>query len=91
MVTNTTVLTQLGTFYVAKLIVAYLFKIKLLNTILSQLNQIHVLTPSVLKICLNVDKKDQLDVTFCILYFSSNSCSTCFGQPCAHHQEPTTA
>ena len=38
-----------------------------------------------------VDKKNQLDVTFCILYFSSNSCSTCFGQPCAHHQEPTTA
>jgi hypothetical protein len=30
-------------------------------------------------------------VTFCILYFSSNSCSTCFGQPCAHHQELTTA
>ena len=39
----------------------------------------------------NVDKKNQLDVTFCILYFSSNSCSTCFGQPCAHHQELTTA
>jgi hypothetical protein len=37
-----------------------------------------------------VDKKN-LDVTFCILYFSSNSCSTCFGQPCAHHQELTTA
>ena len=37
-----------------------------------------------------VDKKNQLDVTFCILYFSSNSCSTCFGQPCAHHQELTT-
>ena len=36
-------------------------------------------------------KKHQLDVTFCILYFSSNSCSTCFGQPCAHHQELTTA
>jgi len=33
----------------------------------------------------SVDKKNQLDVTFCILYFSSNSCSTCFGQPCAHH------
>ena len=32
-----------------------------------------------------------VDVTFCILYFSSNSCSTCFGQPCAHHQELTTA
>ena len=31
-----------------------------------------------------VDKKNQLDVTFCILYLSSNSCSTCFGQPCAH-------
>ena len=31
------------------------------------------------------------DVTFCILYFYSNSCSTCFGQPCAHHQELTTA
>ena len=38
-----------------------------------------------------VDKKNQLDVTFCILYFFSNSCSTCFGQPCAHHQELTTA
>jgi len=40
---------------------------------------------------LSVDKKNQLDVTFCILYFSSNCCSTCFGQPCAHHQELTTA
>jgi len=39
----------------------------------------------------SVDKKNQLDVTFCILYFSSNSCSTCFGKPCAHHQELTTA
>ena len=39
----------------------------------------------------SVDKKNQLDVTFCILYFSSNSCSTCFGQACAHHQELTTA
>ena len=42
-------------------------------------------------IVLCVDKKIQLDVNFCILYFSSNSCSTCFGQPCAHHQELTTA
>ena len=42
-------------------------------------------------LCFSVDKKNQLDVTFCILYFSSNSCSTCFGQPCAHHQELTTA
>ena len=40
---------------------------------------------------MSVDKKNQLDVTFCILYFSSNSCSTCFGKPCAHHQELTTA
>ena len=40
---------------------------------------------------ISVDKKIQLDVTFSILYFSSNSCSTCFGQPCAHHQELTTA
>ena len=39
----------------------------------------------------SMDKENQLDVTFCILYFSSNSCSTCFGQPCAHHQELTTA
>ena len=39
----------------------------------------------------SVDKKNQLDVTFCILYFSSNSCSTCFGQLCAHHQELRTA
>ena len=38
-----------------------------------------------------VDKKNQLDVTFYILYFSSNSCSTCFGQPCAHYQQLTTA
>ena len=38
-----------------------------------------------------VDKKNQLNITFCILYFSSYSCSTCFGQPCAHHQELTTA
>jgi hypothetical protein len=38
----------------------------------------------------SVDKKNQPYVTFCILYFSSNSCSTCFGQPCAH-QELTTA
>ena len=34
--------------------------------------------------------QDQQDVNFCILHFSSNSCSTCFGQPCAHHQELTT-
>jgi len=39
----------------------------------------------------SVDKKNQLDVTFWILYFSSNCCSTCFRQPCAHHQELTTA
>ena len=39
----------------------------------------------------SVDEKNQLDVTFCILYFSSNSCSTCFGQPYAHHQELMTA
>ena len=38
-----------------------------------------------------VDKENQLDVTFCILYFSSNSCATCFDQPCAHHQDLTTA
>ena len=37
----------------------------------------------------NEGKKNQLDVTFCILYLSCNSCSTCFGQPCAHHQELT--
>jgi hypothetical protein len=43
------------------------------------------------RINLRVDKKNQLDVTFCILYFSSNSCSTCFGEPCAHRQELTTA
>ena len=39
----------------------------------------------------SVDKRNQLDVTFCILYFSSNSCSTFFVQPCAHHQVLTTA
>jgi len=39
----------------------------------------------------SVDKKNQLDVTFCILYYSSNSYSIYFGQPCAHHQKLTTA
>jgi len=39
----------------------------------------------------SVDKKTQIDGTFCILYFSSNSCSACLGQSCAHHQELTTA
>jgi hypothetical protein len=34
-------------------------------------------------------KKNQLDVTFCILYFSSNSCLTRYRQTCAH--ELTTA
>ena len=43
------------------------------------------------KLLFGMDKKNQLDVTFCILYFSSNICSTCFGQPCVHHQELTTA
>ena len=51
------------------------------------LNRMHCVKCSVN----SMDKKNQLDVTFCILYFSSNSCSTCFGQPCAHHQELTTA
>ena len=45
----------------------------------------------ILQFYIRVDKKNQLDVTFCTLYFSTNSCSTCFGQPCAHHQELTTA
>ena len=39
----------------------------------------------------SVDEKNQLVVTFCILYFSYNNCSTCSGQPCAHHQKLTTA
>ena len=39
----------------------------------------------------SVDNKTLLYVTFCILYFSSNNCSTCFGQPRAHHQQLTTA
>jgi len=46
---------------------------------------------SILNDSKDADKKNQLDVTCCIFYFSSNSCSTCFGQPCAHHQELTTA
>jgi len=48
-------------------------------------------TQPLIEMSTSVDKKNQLDVTFCILYVSSNSCSTCFGQPCAHHQELTTA
>ena len=46
---------------------------------------------NIIRAIISVNKKNQLDVTFCILYFSSASCSTCFGQPCAHHQELTTA
>ena len=38
----------------------------------------------------SVYKKDQLDDNFVFFISSSNSCSTCFGQPCAHHQELTT-
>ena len=37
----------------------------------------YVVVPTI--VSFSVDKKNQLDVTFCILYFSSNSCSTCFG------------
>jgi hypothetical protein len=54
MIINTTILTPLSRFYVTKLIVAYLFKITLLKTILNQLNRIHVLAPFVLKIHLNI-------------------------------------
>ena len=56
--------------------------VPMFNTITSSKVTFHIFS---------VDKKNQLDVTFCILYFSSNSCSTCFEQPCAHHQELTTA
>ena len=59
--------------------------------ILRHIQPVHPFTTHFLKIHLSVDKKNQLDVTFCILYFSSNSCSTCFEQPCAHHQKLTTA
>ena len=38
-----------------------------------------------------VDKNIQVDVTFCILYFSSNNCWICFGQPCTHYEELRTA
>jgi len=40
---------------------------------------------------LSVDKKNQIDVTFCIPYFYSNSSSTCFEQPSAHNKELTAA
>ena len=43
------------------------------------------------EIKIECDKKNQLDVTFCILYFSSNGYSTCFGQQCAQHQDLKTA
>ena len=39
----------------------------------------------------NVDKKPTRCHFWVILYFSFTSCSTCFGQPCAHLQELTTA
>ena len=53
-----------------------------------------LLTPALLQFTsftLSLNEKIQPDVTFCILYFSSNSCLTCFGQPCAYHQELATA
>ena len=49
--------------------------------------KILIITSDTTLVYISVDKM----ITFCILYFSSNSCSTCFGQPCAHHQELTTA
>jgi len=33
--------------------------------------------------------RNQLDVTWCYIYFLFISNSTCFGQPCAHPQELT--
>ena len=39
----------------------------------------------------SVDKKPTRCHYCVILYFSFTSCSTCFGQPCAHLQELTTA
>ena len=59
--------------------------------ILNQSNPFHASPSQFMKFHFSVDKKNQLDVTFCILYCSSNSCSTCFRQPCVHHQELTTA
>ena len=64
------------------------FYLTVIKTIL-HLSDINNISDTI-KNSFSVDKKNQLDVTFCILYFSSNSCSTCFGQPCAHHQELTT-
>ena len=39
----------------------------------------------------NVDKKPTRCHLCVISYFSFTSCSTCFGQPCSHLQELTTA
>ena len=58
-----------------------------INTLCGHFGEILVLNAKLF----SVDKKSQLDVTFCILYFSSNSCLTYFGQSCAHHQQLTTA
>ena len=66
-----------------------LFVVVLTTWLATKLSTEHSLNTNMNKF--SVDKKNQLDVTFCILYFSSNSCSTCFGQPCAHHQALTTA
>ena len=63
----------------------------LINTFLNSFICHYVSCSFIRIIFISVDKKNQLDATFCILYFSSNSCSTCFGQPRAHHQELTTA
>ena len=63
-------------------------RLKLKTTLM---NKINISTSYNFETQFNVDKKNQLNVTFCMTYFSSNSCSTCFGQPCAHHQELTTA
>ena len=64
---------------------------KMLNTDVTDFFHVRTVHLYINKILFSVDKKKQLDVTFCILYFSSNSCSTCFGQPCAHHEKLTTA
>ena len=62
-----------------------------LNSVCNTLYKPVYLVCGWLFIVIQCGKENQLDVTFCILYVSSNSCSKCFGQPCTHHQELTTA
>ena len=71
-------------YYVQLTSAGRIISVLMINSVVGDTSLRFGITWVLIHILFTVGKKNQLDVTFCILYFSSNSCSTCFGQPCAH-------